>query len=251
MHYSVGDIARIAGVTVRTMHHYDAVGLVSPTARSASGYRLYSDDDVDRLQQVLFYRELGFSLDQIAAILDDPTASPAKHLERQRQLLVGQIDRLGALVATIDKTLEARRMGYDLTLAERLEIFGSWEPPASYFEELKAFGTDGTGAFGSTDDWTTPATKADWEAIEMRRREVAERMREAMEAGVAPDSITAMDIAEAERGAKTHAQQVLIADWYAQKPEYFGFIARPNEQVPGMPSWFRDSVHANASRATT
>lgn len=251
MLYSIGDIARIAGVTVRTLHHYDAIALVSPTARSASGYRLYSDDDVDRLQQVLFYRELTFSLDQIAVILDDPTASPAQHLSHQRHLLVGQIGRLEALVATIDRTLEARRMGYDLTLAERLEIFGQWEPPPSYFEELKAFRANDDGPFGSTDGWPVPQTKADWEAIEMHRRGVAERMREAMEAGVAADSVTAMDIAEAERGVKTHVQQVLIADWFASKPEYFGSIARPNEQLPGMAAWFRDAVHANASRAAT
>ena len=71
-----------------------------------------------------------------------------------------------------------------------------------------------------------------------------------MENGIAPDSETAMDLAEEERGARTHAQQVMIADWYAAKPEYFGFIARPHEQVPGMPEWFATAVRANADRAT-
>src|SRR5438105_3137439 len=227
--YSIGEVARLAGVTVRTLHHYDDIGLMTPTGRTAGGYRRYSDGDVDRLQQVLFYRELGFSLDRIATILDDPTTSPAEHLAAQRRLLVDRIERLEALVAAIDRTVEAHRMGYQLTAQERLEIFGAWEPPPGYREELARFRGEG-GSFGSTASWPVPQTRQEWEAIEHRRRDVAGRIRVAVENGIAPDSETAMDLAEEERGARTHAQQVMIADWYASKPEYFGFIARPHEQ---------------------
>ncbi len=67
--YPVGALARLSGVTVRTLHHYDSIGLLSSSARSAAGYRLYSQADLLRLRQVLFYRELGFGLDEIAEIL--------------------------------------------------------------------------------------------------------------------------------------------------------------------------------------
>jgi MerR family transcriptional regulator, thiopeptide resistance regulator len=70
--YTVGEVARLAHVSVRTLHHYDGIGLLMPGARSAGGYRLYSEADLLRLRQVLFYRELEFGLDEIAQILADP-----------------------------------------------------------------------------------------------------------------------------------------------------------------------------------
>lgn len=248
MSYSVGEVARMAGVTVRTLHHYDEIGLLRPSARTAAGYRHYDEADIDRLQRILFYRELGFTLDTISTVLDEPTTGAKEHLERQRALLTARIRRLEELVAAIDRSLEAERMGYQLSAEEKVEIFGRWEPPATYFSDLARLRANPED-FGSTESWPVPQTKQDWQAIEDHRREVAERMAQAIEAGVAPDSTEGMDVAEQERGAKSHAQQVLIADWYAERPEYFGFIARPHEQVPGMPAWFRDAVRANADRA--
>ena len=73
MPLTVGQIAEVAGVTVRTLHHYDALGLLTPDARSEAGYRLYEDADCERLQEILFYRELGFGLEEINAILREVT----------------------------------------------------------------------------------------------------------------------------------------------------------------------------------
>ena len=84
MDRSVGEVARLAGVSVRTLHHYDEVGLLRPSDRSAAGYRVYSDDDLARLQHILGYRELGLGLDAIAAILDDPELDPVEHLRHRR-----------------------------------------------------------------------------------------------------------------------------------------------------------------------
>src|SRR2546421_10518113 len=70
--YPVGAVAELAGVTVRTLHHYDRIGLLSPRGRTAGGYRQYGEADLERLRQILFYRELGFSLEEVRAILDDP-----------------------------------------------------------------------------------------------------------------------------------------------------------------------------------
>ena len=94
MSYSVGQVADLAGVTVRTLHHYGQIGLLEPQDRSGAGYRRYSDDDLQRLQHILFYRELGFSLDDIATILSDPGANSGAHLRRQRELLTERISRL-------------------------------------------------------------------------------------------------------------------------------------------------------------
>lgn len=80
MGYSVGQVAGFAGVAVRTLHHYDEIGLLSPSGRSHAGHRRYDDADLDRLQRILFYRELGFPLDEVAVLLDDPESDPREHL---------------------------------------------------------------------------------------------------------------------------------------------------------------------------
>ena len=74
---NVGEVAALAGVTVRTLHHYDRIGLLSPSGRTSAGYRQYAPADLDRLHRVLLYRELGFSLEEVATLLDDPSADPA------------------------------------------------------------------------------------------------------------------------------------------------------------------------------
>jgi DNA-binding transcriptional MerR regulator len=88
--YSVGQVAGLAGVTIRTLHHYDKIGLLSPSGRSAAGYRIYEETDLERLQQILFYRELEFALEEIATIVDDKRTDAVGHLRRQRGLLTRQ-----------------------------------------------------------------------------------------------------------------------------------------------------------------
>ena len=72
---TVGRVARLSGTTVRTLHHYEEIGLLVPSGRSAAGYRLYTDSDIDRLTRILYYRELGFPLDAIAQLLDEVSAT--------------------------------------------------------------------------------------------------------------------------------------------------------------------------------
>src|SRR4051794_28705144 len=112
---NVGEVAALAGVTVRTLHHYDRIGLLSPSGRTAAGYRRYAPADLDRLHQVLLYRELGFPLEEVATLLDDPSADPGAHLRRQHQLLLDRLERASAMVAAVEKEMEARAMGIALT----------------------------------------------------------------------------------------------------------------------------------------
>ncbi|QDQ15013.1 MerR family transcriptional regulator [Streptomyces spectabilis] len=123
-HLTVGRVAELAGVSVRTLHHYDAVGLVEPSARTTAGYRAYSAGDVERLREVLGYRRLGFGLREIAAMVDDPTTDAVAHLRRLRGLLREQRDRTAAMVAAIDKELESRAMGIRTTPEDQLKLFG-------------------------------------------------------------------------------------------------------------------------------
>src|SRR5918995_4344338 len=88
---TVGRVARLAGVTVRTLHHYDEIGLLSPGNRSAAGYRRYDEADLDRLQRILFYRELGFGLDDIRTVMTHGSADASAHLRRQHAMLLDRI----------------------------------------------------------------------------------------------------------------------------------------------------------------
>ena len=124
-HLTVGRVAELAGVTVRTLHHYDEIGLVQPSARSAAGYRAYSADDVERLREVLGYRRLGFALREIADLVGDPSTDAVAHLRRLRGLLLEQRDRADAMVAAIDRELEARAMGMKMTPEQQLGMFGA------------------------------------------------------------------------------------------------------------------------------
>ena len=134
--YTVGRVADLSGVTIRTLHHYDEVGLLSPGGRSAAGYRIYEDRDLERLQRILFYRELGFTLGEISTIVDDPRTDTLGHLRRQRGLLNERIEHLSAMVDAIDYEMEARTMEIPLTPEERLEVFGEFRPE-DYAEEAE------------------------------------------------------------------------------------------------------------------
>ena len=107
--YTVSRLAEMAGVSVRTLHHYDEIGLLRPAARSAAGYRLYGERDLLRLQQILFFRELDFALDDIRRILDDPAFDPLAALENHRQMLLERAARIGRLLTTIDRTISKLR----------------------------------------------------------------------------------------------------------------------------------------------
>ncbi|SEL43081.1 MerR family transcriptional regulator [Streptacidiphilus jiangxiensis] len=124
-HLTVGRAAELAGVSVRTLHHYDRIGLVRPSARTAVGYRAYSAADVERLREVLGYRRLGFGLREIADLVDDPATDAVAHLRRLRGLMLEQRDRADALAAAIDRELKARAMGITSTPEEQLKVFGA------------------------------------------------------------------------------------------------------------------------------
>jgi DNA-binding transcriptional MerR regulator len=103
--YAIRQLAKLAGVSVRTLHLYDQIGLLRPSVRTTSGYRQYGAAELLRLQQILFYKELDFPLKEIGPILDDPDFDHIKALEAHKTALVLRRDRLTTLLHTIDKTI--------------------------------------------------------------------------------------------------------------------------------------------------
>lgn len=114
MRRTVKQVARAAGVSVRTLHHYDSIGLLTPADVGANGYRYYGREEMLRLQQILFYRELGFALAEIGPILDDPAFDPLTALRGHRTALEGRIDRYRDLIRTIDRTIASLEEDKDM-----------------------------------------------------------------------------------------------------------------------------------------
>ncbi len=102
----VSDVAKLTGVTVRTLHYYDQIGLLKPSRVTDSGYRLYSQADLEVLQQILFFRELDFPLSDIQEILNDPSFDREAALQNHRALLLHKRNRIDGLISLVDKTLK-------------------------------------------------------------------------------------------------------------------------------------------------
>ncbi|MFE3050308.1 MerR family transcriptional regulator [Streptomyces albidoflavus] len=250
MEYTVGQVAAVAGVTVRTLHHYDAIGLLSPSGRSAAGHRRYGDGDLDRLQRILFHRALGFALDEIAALLDDPDADPRAHLRRQHALLTDRIETLRRMADAVAAAMEAAQMGINLTPEEKFEVFEGYDPDQYADEARQRWGH--TDAYRESQRRTASYTKADWQRLKDEFDALHARVAELLAQGVPADAPESMDAAEEHRrfidgahypcDARMHT---CLADMYVADPR---FTATYEAIRPGLAQYLHDAIHANARR---
>ncbi|MEV5980809.1 MerR family transcriptional regulator [Streptomyces sp. NPDC052114] len=250
MGYSVGQVAGFAGVTVRTLHHYDEIGLLVPGGRSHAGHRRYSDGDLDRLQQILFYRELGFPLDEVAALLDDPDTDPRDHLRRQHELLTSRIEKLQEMAAAVETAMEARRMGINLTPEEKFEVFGDHDPD-QYADEVQERWGD-TEAYRESQRKAAAYTKDDWKRINDEFTAVHAHMGDLLDRGLAADSVEAMDGAEEHRLFISrhhytcgHEMHTCLGEMYVADARFTAFYEAIR---PGLAVYMRDAILANAAR---
>lgn len=206
---TIGILARMAGVTVRTLHHYDEIGLVVPSGRTPAGYRTYGSAEVERLQEVLFFRELGFALDEIKRIVSRSSYDRAVALERQRELLEARAEHLLALLDAVERAVRAERTGTTMTNEEMLEVFGEFDP-AKYEEEAKERWGD-SDAYKQSAARTSRYTRQDWETIKAENDAINRRLLELMAAGEAANGDAAMDVAEEHR--------MHITKWYYECPK--------------------------------
>jgi MerR family transcriptional regulator, thiopeptide resistance regulator len=251
MGYPVGEVARLSGVTVRTLHHYDEIGLLSPSGRTPAGYRQYDYADLERLQRILGYRELGLALDKIATILDDPGIDALEHLRTQHAALAERADRLQRQLAAIEKTMEAHQMGIRLNPEEMFEVFGDHDP-TQYAEEADQRWGD-TDAYRESHRRTSSYTKDDWLQLKAEAGQAEDRLLAAMQAGLPPTSPEAMDAAEAHRAqidrwfyACGYDMHRGLADMYLADPR---FAAHYDDRAAGLARYVHDAIHANADRA--
>jgi MerR family transcriptional regulator, thiopeptide resistance regulator len=250
MGYPVGQVAAFAGITVRTLHHYDEIGLLRPGGRSHTGHRRYDDADLDRLQQILFYRELGFPLDEIAVLLDDPDTDPVEHLRRQHEVLTERMAALRRMAEAVERAMEARKMGINLTPEEKFEVFGGHDPDDYADEARRRWG--GTDAYRQSERRTAAYTKDDWLRVKAEQADWGDRLAALMTAGAPADGAAAMDLAEEHRrlisrnfydcGYDIHTG---LADLYVADPRFTAYYEAIH---PGLAAYLHEAILANAIR---
>src|SRR5471032_2628933 len=205
---TVGQVAEQFNVTVRTLHHYDEIGLLVPGERTSAGYRLYSDKDIARLQHVVVYRRLGFDLETIALMLDDPTADLGEHLRRQRAAVMSRLDEMHDLVTAIDRALEREMTGIKLTKEEQKELFGDSFSDDYAAEAEQRWG--GTEEYKESQRRVAQYTKEQWRQVKAEGDANHGELAAAMNEGEPANSERAMAAAEQHR--------LLIEKWFNPVP---------------------------------
>ncbi|MHB9115376.1 MAG: MerR family transcriptional regulator [Thermoleophilia bacterium] len=248
--FKVGEVAKLARVSVRTLHHYDRVGLLAPSARSEAGYRLYAPPDLERLQHVLFYKELGFSLEEIHALMADPAFDRRVALLEQRALLQEQMLRLEALLSLIDRTLVSLEGGFSMTNEDMFEVFDDFDPADHEAETRKRWGH--TDAYKESARRTKGYTKQDWERFKAESDEIGQAIAALMDEGVPPDDPRAMDQVERHRLQIDRwfypcplEMHVNLGEMYVADPRFTATYERIHA---GMARYVRDAIVANAAR---
>jgi DNA-binding transcriptional MerR regulator len=197
---TVGAVAALTGVSVRTLHHYDHIGLVVPSVRTPAGYRSYTDADIERLHLVLVYRSVGMRLEEIRTLLDDAGADVVARLQRQHAQLTEQADRLAHTIKAVEELMNAHRRGIQLSAEEQVEIFGT----TAFGDE---YATEAEERWGDTEAWkqsqqrTAAFTKDDWIQLKAEGDALLEALAAAKRSGVEPGTPRADELAARHRAS--------------------------------------------------
>lgn len=246
--YTVGEVAERFSLTVRTLRHWEAQGLLAPTARSWSNYRLYSAEDCARIQRIIIYRATGMKLMDIKSLLDSGD-SAVGHLRRQRESLLAYRRETDAMIEALDILLEDAMNDKALTVEEIGEILGE--------ADFAAHQNEAEDRYGDTDDWresrerTASWQTADWRGNAERFHDIESRMIDAIRDGVAPDSKEADSLVEEHREALSEFFPVTPAKHYIMSRGYIHderFRAHYDSQYVGFAQWLADAIEAAARR---
>lgn len=139
--YRIKEAAQLSGVSIKTLHHYDKIGLLVPL-KSENGYRTYSQKDLERLQVILYYKYLGFSLEKIAELLEKEQSDLLPHLTRQLDYLTQERERLDMLISTLQKTIQAQKGERNMTLEEKFTGFSYQDNQKYHQKAVEEYGQE-------------------------------------------------------------------------------------------------------------
>jgi DNA-binding transcriptional MerR regulator len=249
--YTVSQVASMAHVTVRTLHHYDEIGLLVPSERTAKGYRLYDEADLRRLQQILIFRELDFSLEAIGQILDAPVFERGTALRAQRDVLVRGLRRTEAVLKAVDAALAAMEGEGTMDTKRMFEGFEEFDHAKHQAEAEQRWGH--TDAYKESMRRAKQYSREDWVAIKAEGEAATNQLAALLAEGKAPDGQEAMDAAEVHRMHITrwfypcsHAMHVGLARMYQADAR---FTETYEKRAKGLAAFVARAIEANARRA--
>lgn len=245
--YTVQKLATLAGVSARTLRYYDSIGLLTPQ-KNESGYRMYGRPEIDRLQLILFYRELGFGLHDIAKLLDDPDFDEIGALLGQREQLLEQRSRLDLLISNVEKTISAKKGESQMADHEKFEGFKKQlveDNEAAYGKEIRE--KYGDAEVDRSNAKMLGMNQEQYEAFKRLEQEILEKLGEALKGGE-PEGNAGQEVADLHRqwlgytwgsyNPKAHAG---LAEMYVADERFAAYYEKAGE---GAAQYLRDAIIA-------
>jgi len=201
MSYQVNDLANLAGISIRTLRYYDQIGLLKPTSRSGAGYRIYDESDLEKLQQILFWRELGFSLEQIRQLVNQPGFDRRQALATQIKLLEERARHFQRLADLARDTLESEKGVKKMNNEELFKAF-NYE---RMMEDHKQYEAEVEDRWGNTEAYrisrerTAKYTREDWERINQVQMQNLQDLAGLYQSGVPYDHPEVLEVVERNR----------------------------------------------------
>lgn len=247
MEYSIQQLSRLSGVTTRTLRWYDEIGLLKPSRVAESGYRYYSGAEVDRLQDILYYRALGVELAQIKECLDNPSFDRLAVLRSHLTALETEQKRLQALIRSVKDTIRAQERNEIMSDAQKFEVFKERvvaHNEQTYGAEIRAkYGDEQVDAAHAAVMGLTQAQYEKWSRLGQK---IQNRLEDAVQAGSSPQSEEGQAITDLHRRWLTvtdnrydPAKHRGIAELYVADERFTAYYDR---QVPGCARFLRDAV---------
>jgi len=244
--YTVQKLAKLAGVSPRTLRYYDEIGILKPARINSSGYRIYGQSEVDKLQQILFYRELGVALDKIKEILNSPSFDSIKALREHREKLLKKREQIDLLIANVEKTIALREGRIEMSDKEKFEGFKQRmidENEKKYGKEIREKYGDDT--VDKSNAKFLNMTEEQYEEFKKLEVLLNETLKEAFETGDPAGEL-------AQKAAHLH-KQWLSYTWPSYSKEAHAGVAQMyvdderfkayyDKEQPGMAEFLRDAI---------
>ncbi|ARU60744.1 MerR family transcriptional regulator [Tumebacillus avium] len=246
MAYKVKELADLVGVSVRTLHHYDEIGLLKPGEVSEAGYRLYSTQELERLQQILFFREIGFSLQEIKEILDSPDFDRKRALAAHKEILLQKKQRLEDIIDTVNKTIASIEGGTAMSEKDMFEGFDMKQiedHKKKYSQEARE--RYGDEVVDKTEKRVEGYTQDDWAKINARQGANMQKILDNMHNGPA-DPLVQEAVADNRQAITDYYYNCTpeifrgLGDLYVMDERFTEFYEKIK---PGLAEFMRDAMH--------
>ncbi|MCM3585569.1 MerR family transcriptional regulator [Mesobacillus maritimus] len=247
MEYTVQKLASLAGVSARTLRYYDEIGILKPARINSSGYRIYGQKEVDILQQILFYRELGVDLENIKKIITSPNFDETQALKEHREKLVEKRKQLDLLIANVEKTIASTEGSIKMSNKEKFNGFKKQmvaENEKKYGKEIR--NKYGEETVNQSNAKLLKMSEEDFEAVTKLEREIIETLAEAMNTGD-PSSDLAQKVADLHRQWISYYWPTYTKEAHAGVAQMYvddeRFKAYYDNIQPGAAEFLRDTIH--------